>query len=299
MSGSVGDIDMLSCANCGIGEENINKLKKCSACLSVKYCSAACQKAHRPQHKKACKRRAAELHDEKLFKDHPPREECPICLLPLPIQGKNSTFQSCCGKMICNGCDYAIETSEEKDLCAFCRMPPASSDEEQIKQLNKLMDKGNAGAFDMFAWLYYKGRHGMPQNPQKANELWLKAGELGYAAAYFNLGCSYEKGTGVEFDMNKAKHYYELAAMGGDLLARNNLGCLEGTGKAGNEERAFKHYIIAARAGLKLSLDNVKKGFMKGVVTKEEYASTLRCYYDRQAEMKSDARDKAAAYYGC
>lgn len=38
-------------------------------------------------HKKACERRAAEiaaeLYDEKLFKEVEP-EECPICLLPLP-----------------------------------------------------------------------------------------------------------------------------------------------------------------------------------------------------------------------
>ena len=82
MSGGGGDIDihMLSCANCGKGEEDCNKLKKCSACLSVKYCSAACQKAHRPQHKRACKIRAAELHDEQLFKEVAEREECPICM---------------------------------------------------------------------------------------------------------------------------------------------------------------------------------------------------------------------------
>ena len=55
-----------SCANCGKGEENSIALKKCGACKMVKYCSLACQKAHRPQHKKECKKRAAELHEEAL-----------------------------------------------------------------------------------------------------------------------------------------------------------------------------------------------------------------------------------------
>ena len=32
-----------------------------------------------------------------------------------------------------------------------------------------------------------------------------------------------------------------------------------------------------------------------GVVTKDEYESTLRAYYERQTEMKSEERDKAAA----
>ena len=119
------------CANCGKGEENCSKLQKCGACLSVKYCSAECQKAHRPQHKKECKKRAAELYqlmsilyDEKLFKEVEP-EECPICFQPLPI-GNHQTFKSCCGKILCDGCTYAMEMREGKDgadLCAFCRIP--------------------------------------------------------------------------------------------------------------------------------------------------------------------------------
>jgi len=60
------------CANCGKGEEESGKLKSCTACKLVKYCSRECQIAHRPQHKRECRRRAAELHDEKLFKQPPP-----------------------------------------------------------------------------------------------------------------------------------------------------------------------------------------------------------------------------------
>ena len=39
--------------------------------------------------------------------------------------------------------------------------------------------------------------------------------------------------------------------------------------------------------------DKVKEGFMDGMVTKDEYANTLRAYQSRQDEMKSDDRDKA------
>jgi len=134
MSGSGGgSIDLLSCANCGKGEEDSNKLKKCSACLSVRYCSAACQKAHRPQHKKACKKRAADLFDEKLFADPPPRDECPICLIPLPLNESQIQFQSCCGKTICDGCVYTMQIREGKFLrCPFCRVPNATSKDEHI-----------------------------------------------------------------------------------------------------------------------------------------------------------------------
>ena len=38
-----------------------------------------------------------------------------------------------------------------------------------------------------------------------------------------------------------------------------------------NEHRAMKHFIIAARAGFKLSLDRVREGYMNGTVTKEHF----------------------------
>jgi TPR repeat protein len=56
---------------------------------------------------------------------------------------------------------------------------------------------------------------GLRQNQGKAMKLWIRAGELGHVEAYYNLGKSYENGEGVERDVYKAKHYYELAAMGG------------------------------------------------------------------------------------
>ena len=45
--------------------------------------------------------------------------------------------------------------------------------------------------------------------------------------AYYNLGNSYYDGRGVEVDKKKAKHYWELAAMDGDVNAMYNLGCQE------------------------------------------------------------------------
>ena len=174
------------------------------------------------------------------------------------------------------------------DLCAFCRTPPPSSDEEVVKRTKKLIDKGNAEAHFTY------GIHLCSiQDYEKANKLYLKAGELGCAKGYYNLGMSYENGNGVKMDKEKAKHYYELAAMMGHEKARANLSCYEW--EMGNEHRAFKHLLIAAKAGVKLSLNVVKQGFMDGFVTKDEYADTLRAYHERQNEMKSDARDKAAA----
>jgi TPR repeat protein len=108
------------------------------------------------------------------------------------------------------------------------------------------------------------------------------------AEAYHNLGNFYAQGMGVDTDEENAKHYYELAAIGGNVLARNNLGCMEG--QTGNIHRAMKHFLISAR----LTLDTIKSGFRSGIVTKDEYANALRSYQKSQDEMKSEARDIAA-----
>ena len=73
------------CAECG-EEGGVVSLKACMSCKSVKYCNAKCQRNHWAKHKKRCERRAAELCDEALFKDPPPKEDCPICFLPMPTK---------------------------------------------------------------------------------------------------------------------------------------------------------------------------------------------------------------------
>jgi TPR repeat protein len=285
--------ELLQCSNCGKGGDG-DSMNSCNKCDLVKYCNAACKKKHKSKHKKKCERHVAELYDEKLFKEPPPYEDCPICMLPLPLAADQITFESCCGKYICRGCIYAMDESEGGDsLCAFCRTPCAESEEEIVKRIMKLTEKGNADAIKQLAGYYDRGRMGMTQNWAKANELYLKAGELGCAEAYYNLGIAYDNGYGVEIDMKKAKHYWELAAMNGHVIARNNLGCIEG--EAGNHLRAMKHFILAAKAGYKQSLEAVKAGYTHGFVTKDEYANTLRAHQKSQDEMKSEARDKVEA----
>ena len=285
------------CANCGKEGSDLNI---CNKCKMVHYCNVTCKKKHKSKHKKKCDRRVAELHEEELFKDHPPAEDCPICMLPLPLAPEESSFKSCCGMIICDGCSYAMvkedvkrgKKKEELGMCAFCRTLRPSSNEEILNLLTNLIEKGNAMAYYQFGGDYAEGTTGMPQDWAKANDLWLKAGELGYAEAYSALGLSYYHGQGVDMDEEKAKYFYELAAMKGDVHARHNLGCMEA--EASNHQRAYKHMIIAARAGFTPSLDQVKIGFMDGDVAKDEYAGTLRAFHERQSEMKSEARDQAA-----
>ena len=153
------------------------------------------------------------------------------------------------------------------------------------------MDMGSADGWFLLAGYYAQGRRGIAQDERKARELMLKAGELGCAQAYANLGQIYRDGGGVEVDKKKAKQYLELAAMMGHTEARQCVGCIEGA--SGNMGRAYKHMMISARAGYKKSLDLVKIGYEQGYVTKDEYASILRANQQVQDAAKSDMRDKA------
>jgi len=129
-------VDTSVCASCGIAEVDDIKLKECTDCDLVRYCSDECQKEHESQHVEACKKRAAELRDELLFKQPESSHigDCPICMLPLPLDKTKSTLHSCCSKVICNGCYFANYVRETKgslqQRCPFCRKPASSTEEE-------------------------------------------------------------------------------------------------------------------------------------------------------------------------
>ena len=286
---------LTTCANCGKGEESVGDLKACTACKLVKYCNRDCQVAHRSLHKKACKKRAAELHDIKLFKQPPPPEDCPICMLPVPSLDTGSKYKSCCGKRICSGCIHAVALRDGGvGICPFCRTPTPTA-KEIGERYKKRVEVGDAEAVHNLGSCYSDGRYGLPQDYNKALELWHQAGELGSAPSYYNIGVAYHVGNGVERDEKKAHHYYELAAMEGHVVARHNLGCAEG--RAENMDRALKHLMIATEFGYTVSLDLIKQMFMNGDATKDDYEKALQAYQACLSEIKSPQRDEAATAF--
>ena len=282
-----------TCANCGKEGSNLNS---CNRCKLVKYCNAACKKKHRSKHKKKCDRRVAEMHDEALFKQPPQKEDCPICFLRLPTLGTGSKYKSCCGKIICSGCIYAVKAMDGNvdQLCPFCRAPTPTSGEEVSNLLKKRMETGDARAIYNIGCDYANGRYGLQQDMDKALEIWHRAGELGCVAAYHNIGHAYVFGRGVERDEKKATHYWELAAMGGVVKSRHNLGMFEGN--AGNYGRAIKHFMIAVGGGYNDSLKMIQQMYRDGYATRDDYAKALQTYQAYLEEIKSIQRDNAAAF---
>ncbi|KAL7527585.1 hypothetical protein ACHAXR_002026 [Thalassiosira sp. AJA248-18] len=287
------------CAACG---REGGDLKMCSGCNEVKYCSRECQLTHRPVHKNECKKRAAELLDERLFTDPPPRDECPICLLTLPISGPQTSYQSCCGKIVCFGCTLAVNVKMRTTVaqmgrvristsppCPFCRVTAPASIQEFDERCAKRMKLGDANAYCHIA-----GDSGKPLNYGRAFELYSKAAELGSPDAHYELGNMYRSGKGRDIDIKKAKHHYQVGAIGGHLLARNNLGVIET--QQGKTERAMKQFKITARNGLIKGIEALRMGYSEGLVTKEELDETVLAYKVAVDEMKSEQRDIAAKH---
>lgn len=132
--------------------------------------------------------------------------------------------------------------------------------------------------------------------PTQPNSNWHRAGELGNAESYYNIGNCYMNSDRVQRDMNKARHYWELAAMRGHEVSRYNLGIFEE--REGSMERALKHYMISVGVGCSKSLERIREFFMQlfmnGHATKEDYGKALQSYQSYLDEIRSNQRDEAA-----
>ena len=287
---------MQCCANCGTTESDDIKLKKCTACHLVKYCSVKCQREHRSKHKKECKKRAAELKDEILFKQPESSHlgDCPICCLPLPIDPSiKSTFFLCCGKFICTGCGYANGKRERAERllhrCPFCRHPAPNTGEESNELLLKRIEVNDPVALcQMGIGRFSQGDFAA------AFEYLSKAASLGDATAHHQLSVMYAEGKGVEKDKKKEFHHLTEAAIGGHPMARHGLGCVEGANR--HLERAVKHFIIAANLGCDDSLNALKTLYRDGLLSKDDFSAALRGYQTAIEATKSPQRDEAVAF---
>eukprot|EP00984_Skeletonema_dohrnii_P005372 scaffold1890_cov86-Skeletonema_dohrnii-CCMP3373.AAC.4 len=282
------------CASCGIAEVDDIKLTTCDdSCKLVRYCSVACQRDHRPLHEAVCKKRVAELRDYLLFRQ--PKISyfgaCPICFLPLALDGSKRMMMSCCSKVICDGCWYANKIREQnaslEQRCPFCRHPvPATMAEADANVMKR------AEANDLVA-LRKVGLECIEKGDYRgASEYLTKAARMGDMRAHCHLSVMYKTGEGGEKDDKKAVYHMEEAAIGGHPAARYNLGVYEWNN--GRVDRAVKHFIIAAKLGDDDSVEGLKQGYKEGSVSKEDFAAALRAHQAAVDETKSPQREEAA-----
>ncbi|KAL7456343.1 hypothetical protein ACHAWC_007870 [Mediolabrus comicus] len=332
------NMKLLGCGNCGNTTGGDLLQCECDLCKKLKgrtfptfYCnnSDQCKKSNEEDHnrmqelllgftnllldakKKQCAGQdALRMHDgdEDLFKDPPAREECSICFLPAPIDESQWFYQPCCGKDICHGCIHQVNVQTDDCLCPYCRAPVLVSSQtpEMIKRINKRMDVHDCGAFHLLGTIYSKGWYGVEKDMNKAADLWTQGAALGSCKSHFSLAEMYYEG-----DIDKAKHHLGIAAMGGDVKARAQLGRMElkivtdtalveaGIINGVPMRRAIKHFTIAAKMGCEGSMDTITKGYssyFENYITKNEYEATLRAHQDAKESMKSAQREEAAEW---
>ena len=244
--------------------------------------------------------------DDKLFQDPPPKEDCPLCMQPVPyaigLCDVGTTYMPCCGKSICEGCVVAAHGAmierELNALCPFCRLRlPQSSNANRmkLKQCKQRMKLDDASAFYTLGRAYLHASWGLPVDDEEAMKWMKKAADLGHPDAHFSIANAYYGAqlVGLDIDTNKAIHHWKIAAIGGHEIARDNLGIMEAAN--GNMDKALKHYMISAKLGYDQALKRVGEGYKDGHVTKDEYANTLRASVN---EMKSVERDRVLGMMG-
>ena len=289
------EVILCCCASCGITEVDDVKLKKCTACYLVRYCTIKCQREHRSKHKRACKKRAAELRDELLFKQPESTHlgDCPICMIPLHLDRNKSAMYPCCSKILCDGCNYANQMREfeakMKSKCPFCREPIPETDIKIGEQRMKRIKMNDPDALKHQGIQQYK-----KGDYSGAFENYTKAAELGDADAHNNLSLLYSGKHVVAKDKGKEIYHLEEAAIAGHPVARYSLGHKEFS--RGNAERAVKHFIIAATQGCDESIEVLMDLFKGGFVSNEDIAATLRAHQAAVDATKSPQRAAAEEF---
>jgi len=291
------------CASCGKTGEG---LKRCTACKSVWYCGVTCQIDHRKAHKKECKRIKKELE---MWKPPPPTEECPVCLVPLPLQNSKATYWPCCGQTVCNACKaetdralnitnierYAKKLPPMESSCAFCRVSNHKRDSELIKRMEGRVAKGDLKAMVSLAGMYRDGEHGLARDETKTLELYHRAAALDCPNALLWLGtCFLEGELGLIQDLEKATSYFEDSAKKGNVISRLNLGDLKQLEE--HHELAMKHFKLAAAAGHEDAVKQLWKYFSLKKLSKAELEEILRAHKEACDEMNSEERERYVAW---
>jgi TPR repeat protein len=149
------------------------------------------------------------LRDELLFKQPESSYvgDCLICFLPLSNDEEKILSMSCCSKITCDGCIYANRLHDAKESlepeCPSCRHPIPNSQEEAKRNLMKRAEVNDPLAMmKMGTHLYKKEVY------TSAFQYLTKAAELGDAKALFRLAAIYDKGHGVEEDVEKSIYHF-------------------------------------------------------------------------------------------
>ena len=221
--------------------------------------------------------------------------DCPICILPLPLDTKKSMMQSCCTKRICIGCycagikcEMGEKLGKRKRICPFCRQPEPKADVEIEGYKTRRMEVNDPVAIrEAGKRCYHQGDY------ESAFEYFSKAAESSDAEAHYCLSFMYRDGNGVGREVAKRLHHLEEAAIGGHPKARHNLGVYEVN--RGRIERGVKHFIIAAKNGHDGSVEALRELHTIKKVGQEDFDLAFLAHQAVVDATKSPQREAAQA----
>mmetsp|Transcript_29484 Transcript_29484/g.62581 ORF Transcript_29484/g.62581 Transcript_29484/m.62581 type:complete len:251 (+) Transcript_29484:306-1058(+) len=223
----------------------------------------------------------------------PPRDECPICLITLPLSEDGFFYKACCGIDICVGCIYDTAIHDIGVYkCPFCRHEDHFDNHiVNIEEHMKLAKAGRPRAMMHVGTCYLKGR-GVKQDKGEAIKLFRQAAEVGNGTAAQNLAICYWEGVGVNKDLDLALKYCETAAELGNYNAYYSAAVI--LMEMGDIEESTTNLRKAAMCGVSKAdiFEKLRYGYKCGLINENEYAFTLREYQKASNEMKSEAREK-------
>ena len=172
-----------------------------------------------------------------------------------------------------------------------------------LKWLNASAEQGNISAYGNLGYMYDNGL-GVPENPQKAFECYLKAAENGNASAQNNIGQMYQRGRGVKQDYRRAFLWYGKAwqqeeNISAKASAANNMGYMyaNGLGVKRNVKNAAALYREAARNGVINAQVNlavmIQELLEKSGVTSVKKGSQDYALYQEAQKYLQDALEQA------
>ena len=249
----------------------------------------------------------------------PPRRDCPICNHGLPLKRSESAYYQCCGRVICFGCvvgreraefketGYIIEgmTPEEEQfllislsnscVCPFCRHEGPTTDEESVQFLNNRIrardDRDYTRALTNLGTCYAKGEDGLPQDVDKAEELYKQAFDLDdpHAALCLARLCCFAD------QQEREVKYLQRGDMLGNVYCTRHLADLAHDSRNFDEMTRFG--MKAARMGLGECMEDVFKWYRQGKLSKDDRSTTRRAHQAVNDELKTPGREFAKRFH--
>ena len=229
---------------------------------------------------------AGNKHKTALF-CQPEVDSCDICCLQFCVNTDSSVVKVYCSKTICCGCMWSIIRSADKEKemqCLYCRTTFNSKQEYLDMLIHKAdFNEASAGAMCELGSRYYYGKQGLQKYVAKSIKIWTDlARTFTHQEVCYYLGFLFRK---VAPNMNRARYYFEKAAILGNAKARFIVGQA-----TPDRKDALKHFEIAARQGHKKSMTYLLKACAEGEIEKGLHESILRAHHDIVKSTESDSR---------